>query len=75
MSRRQIVLVAVLALVALIVVWLALGTRRAPYLPEDADHGDAATTSCLDCHGPDGGFPRPANHPLGNDCFRCHARR
>ena len=75
MSRKQIALLAALALVASLVLALALRTRPAPFLPVDDDHASAAATPCLACHGPGGVFPRTPNHPLGDDCFRCHARR
>ena len=75
MSRRQIVLAAVLALAALLAVLLAVGTHGAPYLPRDPDHAPEADPACMSCHGLDGPAPRSANHPLGDDCFRCHARR
>ena len=74
MSRRQIVLAAALALVALLAVLLAVRTRGAPYLPGDPEHASEAA-ACMSCHGSDGPAPRSANHPLGDDCFRCHARR
>ena len=74
MSRTQIVLAAALVLLALLAVLLALGTRGAPYLPRDADHA-SESADCMSCHGPDAPAPRSANHPLGDDCFRCHARR
>jgi cytochrome c553 len=74
MSRRQIVLAAALGLLALLAVLLAVRTRGAPYLPDDPEHrSDSAV--CMSCHGPDGPAPRSPNHPLGDDCFRCHARR
>jgi mono/diheme cytochrome c family protein len=31
-----------------------------------------ATEDCVVCHGPEGGSPRDPNHPIGNDCLRCH---
>ena len=76
MSRRQIVLLAVLLLVALAVGWLALRTRQPPLLPTDAAHVEAADApACLECHGPGGPSPRGPNHPLGDDCRRCHGTR
>jgi len=75
MSRKQIVLASALAVVALLVLALALGTRRAPYLPEDGDHSPDSVAACMGCHGLEGPLPRSTNHPLGDDCFRCHARR
>lgn len=75
MSRRQIALLAGLALVASLVLALALVARRPPFVPADDDHAPTAATPCLACHGPGGVLPRTTNHPLGDDCFRCHARR
>jgi hypothetical protein len=71
MSRNQIVLLIVLALGAALVLALALRSRQAPFLPADEDHRGAQP--CDECHGPDGVLPRSQNHPLGEDCFRCHA--
>jgi len=68
-------LLIVLALLALTVGYFALTTRQAPMLPRDADHAPSARgQGCLDCHGPNGKNPRSKNHPLGEDCFRCHGR-
>jgi cytochrome c553 len=75
MSRNQIVLLIVLALVAALVLALALRSRQAPFLPGDEDHRSSPSAQpCAECHGPDGVLPRSQNHPLGEDCFRCHAR-
>jgi hypothetical protein len=71
--RKQAVLLAMLALLAAFVGWLALRTRQPPLLPKDDVHaGAGAADGCLTCHGPDGVLPRSKNHPQGNDCFRCH---
>ena len=75
MKPVQWIALAALALVALLALAIALTNRTPPKLPADADHG--ATISipqCLQCHGPGGSSPRPSDHPIGNDCGRCHAR-
>ena len=78
MSRRQGVLLAILVAVAAAVCWLALRTRQPPVLPADATHAaslGAGPVQCLTCHGPGRPSPRGPNHPLGDDCFRCHGTR
>ena len=76
MKRTQVILLVVLALVALVVLFLALSTRQAPFLPGDEDHrGLGGERECVVCHGPDGALPRSTNHPLGEDCYRCHAAK
>ena len=73
MNRTQWILMASLLVVALGVGYLAMRNRQPPMLPLDADHkGSVNTITCLSCHGPDGSDPRGANHPLGDDCLRCH---
>jgi hypothetical protein len=75
MSRAQRILLGVLAVVALLVVWLSLRTRQPPILPNDEDHrGVTDMESCGVCHGPDGVLPRSPDHPLGFDCLRCHGQ-
>jgi hypothetical protein len=76
MTRRQAVLMAALAAAAALVLWLALGTRQAPILPGDPAHAvSAGPAPCLACHGAAGVSPRGRNHPLGDDCLRCHGVR
>lgn len=76
MKRTQIVFAVVLGLVAVLVLVLALRNPPAPFLPTDDDHmSGAGVEGCLDCHAVDGALPRSQKHPLGNDCFRCHALR
>lgn len=42
-------------------------------MPADADHRLAdAETRCLECHRRDARHPRPADHPLRDDCHSCH---
>ena len=74
MSRRQAILLAILIGAAAGIGWLTLRTRQPPVLPADAVHG-AGGPACLECHGAGGPSPRGPNHPLGDDCFRCHGTR
>ena len=74
MGRMQKTLLIALALVAAIVVYVALRNRQPPLLPGDADHAVFEIPNCLRCHNPDGEYPRGKNHPIGDDCARCHGR-
>jgi hypothetical protein len=75
MNRLQSALVAAILLVGALVVVLALRNRQPPVLPADEEHASfPGAEPCLACHGPDGGLPRSQNHPLGDDCLRCHGR-
>lgn len=76
MSRRQMVLFAAVGALAAFVLWMALRTRQPPRLPADDAHAAfVSAETCLACHGPDGPSPQSRNHPLGNDCTRCHGFR
>ena len=76
MSRTQGILLLLLALVGLLVGWLALRNPQPPLLPDNAAHRwFPGADYCLTCHGPEGVQPRPKNHPMGNDCNRCHGLR
>jgi len=76
MTRRQILALLALAALAAVVAVLASRNPRPPYVPADADHARwEGAAACLACHGPDGPLPRSPNHPLGDDCLRCHAWR
>ena len=67
---------AALLLAAGLILVLALRNPQPPLLPADEFHLPAsAAADCLVCHGADGELPRGQNHPLGNDCSRCHGRR
>lgn len=69
-------LLLLLLLAAAAVGWLALRSRQPPLLPPDAAHAEAAgAPACLECHGPGAPVPRGPNHPLGEDCRRCHGTR
>lgn len=76
MSRRQWILLAVLALLAALAGWAAVALRQAPRLPADETHARfEGPAACLACHGPDGPAPRGPDHPLGDECLRCHGTR
>jgi cytochrome c553 len=73
MSRSKKISFLALALLALLVGVLVSRNRQAPQLPPDSDHvGFSGVDLCLDCHGPEGVLAKSRNHPVGNDCFRCH---
>jgi len=75
MSRTQIVLVVALLLIAALTLVLVFRNPPIPFLPPDADHlGGTGILGCVECHESDGIYPRGQNHPVGLDCFRCHAR-
>lgn len=73
MKRVQGILLAVVLLLGAVVTVLALRNRQAPVLPNDADHRRGPIpAACLECHDTGGSHPRSKNHPVGNDCMRCH---
>ena len=73
MNRTQIMSLSAIVVVAALVAYLALRNPQPPILPADPDHASFDTAgTCLICHGPDGCMPKSTNHPLGNDCTRCH---
>jgi hypothetical protein len=75
MKRSQIIALAALLAVAALVAVLALRNPQPPLLPADEEHAGTRNENCLECHGPEGMYPRSRNHPLGSDCARCHGRR
>lgn len=76
MPRSRKVLMGIVVLLAGLAVWCAAHVRDPPFLPEDAAHRTGAgEDACVTCHGPDGSSPRGRSHPVGRDCFRCHAFR
>ena len=72
MGRTQKILLGLILLLAAGVGYLALRNRQPPVLPRDAEHAVYDLPKCQDCHGPAGDFPRSKNHPIGEDCARCH---
>lgn len=76
MSRKQIALLVVVALAAVAVFLLARSNRQPPLLPGDEEHAAfVSADACLQCHGPDGPYPRGRSHPVGRECLQCHGRR
>ena len=75
MGRTQKILLVGIALLAVVVVFFATRNRQPPILPEDANHAGFSIPNCLRCHGPQGEKPRGMNHPVGDDCARCHGTR
>jgi len=76
MSRPQLLAIVAVLLLALGVGYLALRNRQPPLLPMDEEHARyPGAPPCMECHGPDSVFPKDENHPLGDDCFRCHGVR
>jgi len=75
MNRTQVISLVVVLLIAAFVVYLSTRERQPPVLPLDEEHaGMFVLEQCMECHGPDGGYPKSRNHPLGDDCLRCHGR-
>ncbi len=76
MKPLQAALLAGVALLALLVGYLAMRTRQPPLLPPDVDHARFVTAeSCLGaCHGLAGSSPRGKNHTPRLDCMDCHGR-
>jgi len=73
LSRAQAVALVALVALAAIVVVLAMRNPQPPVLPDDEYHASFnGPAACLECHGPDGAVPRSRNHPLGDECLRCH---
>lgn len=60
------------AAVGLVMIVVLFGWTRAPDIPRDMDHARSTEENCLTCHGPGEENDRPKNHPLNNDCFKCH---
>jgi hypothetical protein len=75
MSRSQLIALAVVACLAAFIIYLSFRERQPPFLPADADHSVfTGAESCLVCHDLNGDASRAKNHPLGNECSRCHGR-
>ena len=76
MKRSQWIVLAVLALAAAFILWLAVKSRQPPLLPQDETHAAwESADACDACHAVGAAVPKPAKHPLGFDCLRCHGRR
>ncbi|MCP3977787.1 MAG: hypothetical protein GY716_00455 [bacterium] len=73
MNRTQWIALGGLALLATLILVLALRNRQPPPLPQDPAHsGGVSAEQCMACHSAGGVAPRTENHPVGNDCSRCH---
>ena len=71
MKSAQWISLAAIALLAVLIAVLVFRNRQPPFLPTDSDHVWQNAETCNDCHGPDG-IPKSRNHPVGQDCKRCH---
>jgi hypothetical protein len=72
-KRSQWIALVVVALVAAFTIYLAVRGRQPPVLPADEEHARfVSADDCLICHDPNAESPQAKNHPLGNDCLRCH---
>jgi hypothetical protein len=74
MKRAQLISFAAIAVLAILIGVLVLRNRQPPVLPLDDDHVWRGAPGCEECHGPDG-IPRSRNHPVGQDCTRCHGNK
>jgi hypothetical protein len=75
-TKTQRIVLAALAVAAAFVLWLSLKSRQPPLLPADETHAAWDNAEACDaCHGAGAAVPKPAKHPLGFDCLRCHGRR
>ncbi|MDH3628006.1 MAG: hypothetical protein OES25_10155 [Acidobacteriota bacterium] len=72
MNRTQKILLISLVVGVAGIAFLLRELRQPPLLPADADHRLDTGEACVSCHGPTGSDPRGPNHPLGEDCLRCH---
>lgn len=73
MTRRQWIVLGVLAVLAALFVWVALDQRTAPWLPRDDAHARFVNADeCMICHGFDGPSPQSRSHPVRRDCMDCH---
>jgi hypothetical protein len=73
LSRARLALWLLVSAVIAGTLVLATG-RTPPRLPGDRDHFLAQPEArCLTCHGHKASHPRPADHPLRDDCFSCHS--
>jgi len=75
-SRKQLMILAAMGAMAAFIAWLAWSSRQPPMLPDDDTHRTfLGARECLSCHCPEGPVPRSRQHPLGDDCVRCHGSR
>ena len=75
MKTTKTILIGGIVVVAVLVGLLLSRQRQPPFFPPDATHARFINAeTCLTCHGPGGSSQRDRNHPLGNECTRCHGR-
>ena len=73
MRSRGRLVAWIVGLAAPVAVGLWATSGKPPRLPADGDHAvSQAEAKCLGCHTRSGAHPRPADHPLRDDCFSCH---
>ncbi len=76
MNRKQGIILSVIVFAAAFIAWLAWSSRQPPLLPDDDAHATfVGAGTCLECHGPESAVPQSRQHPLGEDCVRCHGSR
>jgi hypothetical protein len=66
-----------LAIVAVVIMLLVLGTseRTTKPVPDDDTHKHATSrAACMVCHGTEGVRPQPQGHTKADQCFQCHAQ-
>ncbi|HKI62518.1 MAG TPA: hypothetical protein VKA31_09515 [Mariprofundaceae bacterium] len=66
-----------LAIVAVVIMLLVLGTseRTTKPVPDDDTHMHATSrAACMACHGTEGVRPQPQGHTKADQCFQCHAQ-
>lgn len=66
-------LIAAVAAVLLLLVFLSSSGKKAPAIPTDATHAALKTDeSCLACHAPGMSAPLKDTHPPKEQCAVCH---
>ena len=76
MNRRQWIILSFIAFAAVFIAWLARSSRQPPLMPDDEAHATFVNAfTCRECHGAEGTVSQSKQHPLGDDCVRCHGRR
>ena len=76
MKKNQIIALIALAALAVLAVLFAMSAKEPPALPANNTHAVwNGPERCHVCHGPGAAQAKPKNHPIGNDCLRCHDHR
>jgi len=66
-----------LAIVAVVILLLVLGTseRTTRPVPDDDTHKHSTSrAACMACHDAAGVSPQPEGHTKADQCFQCHAQ-